>query len=398
MDFKIPVGRALGMRIGLVGPAEPEDIARALSIDACGLPAGMGGTPVSFTAAALARRGHEVSVFSLAPDVSRGDTVRRTEIGPVIIFQGPYRVRARERALDFFATERHAIAEMVRAHPVDALHAHWSYEFALGALQYRPDTIVTVHDWAPAILRLTPTLYRFIRLLMNDYTLKKARFFTCPSPYIAKKLSRLRGADVRVIPNFIPAKPQLIKAERKSQIVAGMNGFFGRKNGPRLLEAYARVRRSHPEVELFLLGADSEEGGGAHRWAVSRNIDEGVRFIGKIPHNELMRIFSESLFLVHPALEESFGMVLIEAMAQGTPVIGGRRSGAVPWVLGEGAVGVLCDVTSSDDIACSMLSLLRDSDERSRLAALGRARVEQLFTPDAVLPKLESFYAEVAQR
>ena len=64
--------------------------------------------------------------------------------------------------------------------------------------------------------------------------------------------------------------------------------------------------------------------------------------------------------LIRPSLEESFGLVLIEAMISKTPVIGGSHSGAVPWVLHNGKAGLLADVTSPEDIASKALELLEN--------------------------------------
>ena len=82
--------------------------------------------------------------------------------------------------------------------------------------------------------------------------------------------------------------------------------------------------------------------------------------------------------LVHPSLEESFGYTLIEAASVGTPVIAGRASGAVPWVLAEGESGVLVDVTNAEAIAKAMTSLISEPQMwqclRERAFVTGKAR------------------------
>jgi glycosyltransferase involved in cell wall biosynthesis len=65
-----------------------------------------------------------------------------------------------------------------------------------------------------------------------------------------------------------------------------------------------------------------------------------------------------SLF-VHPSLEESFGLALVEAMALGVPVLGGRSSGAVPWVVGKGRTA---NVRDSDELAGAIVSRLTAKD------------------------------------
>jgi glycosyltransferase involved in cell wall biosynthesis len=118
---------------------------------------------------------------------------------------------------------------------------------------------------------------------------------------------------------------------------------------------------------------------------VARGLDAGVEFVGPTDHTELLgRIAEEVTVLVHPSRVETFSMILLEAMGVGVPVIGGRRSGAVPWLLAGGQAGVLVDIGSADQIASAMVRLARDTGLRARLAASGRKRVREHFDLDAV--------------
>ena len=88
--------------------------------------------------------------------------------------------------------------------------------------------------------------------------------------------------------------------------------------------------------------------------------------------------------LVHPALEESFRYTLIEAASVGTPVIGGVASGAVQWVLADGASGLLVDVTSPDRIAAAMRSLVSHPVRWSRLRLDAFEAGRQQFTASRI--------------
>ena len=119
-----------------------------------------------------------------------------------------------------------------------------------------------------------------------------------------------------------------------------------------------------------------------------------MEFIGRIPYSQLLDGLATADVLVHPSLEETFGMSIAEAMALGVPVIGGAHSGAVPWVVGEG--GILTDVTSAEAIEQAMFELL-DSPERYRAAVLAaRVRVRDQFTADKVADAYELNYRQVA--
>jgi glycosyltransferase involved in cell wall biosynthesis len=119
-----------------------------------------------------------------------------------------------------------------------------------------------------------------------------------------------------------------------------------------------------------------------------------MEFIGRVPYDRLLNELADSDILIHPSLEETFGMSVAEAMALGIPVIGGAHSGAVPWVVGEG--GALTDVTSPAAIEQATLELL-DNPLRYRAAAeAAQARVRNCFTGDRVAEAYDASYRQIA--
>lgn len=379
------------MRVGIAGPVDPGGLHDYLS-DAASLPRGMGGTPVTSLARGLLRAGLDVSVYTLDPDV---ESARVYHGSNLTLYVGRYRRRARDRALDLFRSERQAIQRFVIADGSDVVHAHWTYEFALGALSARPDAVVTVHDWSPAILSLSRDAYRFIRFLMDRRCIARARHLTCVSPYIAELLKRA-GHDADVVPNMVSVdamemRPSRHRAARR--ILAANAGWGRRKNVESLLVAFSEVRRSAPDAELLLCGAGYGPSEVAEQWASSHDLSDGVRFLGVLDHSELLRLMRAVDLFVHPSLEESFGLVLAEAMAQGTPVIGGLASGAVPWVLGD--AGLLVDVSDPVAIAEAIGKVLGDDDLWLHHSRSGRTNVETRFSESAVVESYLAVYRKV---
>ena len=72
-----------------------------------------------------------------------------------------------------------------------------------------------------------------------------------------------------------------------------------------------------------MYGDDFEEGGIAARWAGRKQLSQNIKFCGFLPHRELLKHLKTMSILLHPALEESFGMAVTEAMALGLPVVAG---------------------------------------------------------------------------
>jgi glycosyltransferase involved in cell wall biosynthesis len=340
--------------------------------DAAELPKGLGGTSLTLLARGLLQRGYELTVVSLDHAVT--DEVVLT--GPQLRLSiGPF--RRRHRARDGYRVERRYLEGALRRERPDLIHAHWTYEYALAALRSGFPTVITVRDWAPAILRLIPDPYRAARLVMNTRVLAAARHLTAISPYIAERLRRWGRPPLALVPNGVEDEAFLgTERARRSDdpvLIAVNDGFTSRKNVGTLLQAHRLVRMRRPGCRLVLIGTDHEQGGRAHRWAQERGLADSVEFRGPVPYLEVRRALREADVFVHPSREESFGMVVLEAMAQRLPAVGGLRSGAVPWVLDGGRAGELTDIEDPRAIADTVERLLGDDEH---WASVGKAGYE----------------------
>ena len=369
------------MKIAVCGPVSVHDLSSCLDLERRPveqLPATPGNPSVTYLVQGLLQAGHEVIVVAL--DSSLQSDIRLT--GEKLTLR-VCPSRQRHRARDAFKVERAAVRTALIDEEPDLAHAQWTYEYALGALASDFPTVVTVRDWAPLILRWHPHPYRLVRLGMNWRTLTSAQQLTTVSPQMATRLSKSVGLDVAVVPNGLPdgriGRTRVQPDLDRPTIIAVNNGFSRFKNVSNLLRAFPRVKAAIGGASLELIGSDFGQDGRAKEWARSEGLDEGVRFRGALSPAAIDLVFGRSDLLVHPSLEESFGMVLIEAMARGVPVVGGRTSGAVPWILDYGAAGVLTDVRSPNDIADSIISLLQSRERWSTLSLRGLKRVQEHF-------------------
>jgi len=357
------------MHIGLTGPANPNELARYLNPEVRPDLPGFGGTPVNLLAAALLDLGHRITIATLDPALPLGET--RTFEGPNLTIEiGAY--RARHRARDVFAVERSFIAKALSRHRPDAISAHWSYEFALGALDTKIPTLVTVRDVPKEVFRHHLHPYWLVRWWMHRIVVSRADRLAFNSPYTQRALGRPRGDDGIVLPNAIPdwqwgVRDRGSPDPRNPRLISVNNGFSRRKNVHRLIEAFEKIRGPCPGARLELIGDGFEPAGPAAEWATKRGLAEGIRFIGRVDYPAMLERLSKADILIHPSLEESFGYTLIEAASVGTPVIAGRDSGAVPWVLGGGEFGLLVNMQSPAAIAEAVSELLNDPKRWSDL-------------------------------
>lgn len=345
------------MKIGIAAPIETSSLSEYLSENVEKLPKGLGGTYVVQLIKGLLHGNYRVSVYSLDSDVISPIILRGNSL---TIYYGIFRRKHRMR--DFMKIERDAICNFIKMDNPTIVHAHWTYEFALGALASKKPTLITVRDWAPAISYIIPDAYRLGRLLMSFTTLIKGTHFTANSPYIQRLIKKYFRKDVPVIPNSL-SDELFYKDGRKLKvnrpIIVSINNGFGKlKNVKALIKAYRLVRKDIPNSRLVLIGIGFEKNGEVEEWAKRNYLSGGIDFLGWIPHKKVLEILESSDLLIHPSLEESFGMTLLEAMAKKTPVIGGKNSGAVPWMLNYGKAGVLTDVRSPKFIANEAIKLL----------------------------------------
>lgn len=398
------------MRIGIAGPVATENIARFLENETSSLPKGYSGAPFMNTLiGALVRRGHDVSVYTTSGDISiLTPEPIRVERKRFRIYYSPVRphaIRFHEalpgRILDGFALERRHLRRAIELDQPDVIHAHWTYEFALAGLASGLPCLVTVHDSPLQVLRYMPNPYRFGRLLMAIRALRRARFLTGVSPYVADQITRFTKVPAVVIPNPMPSLPtesagsmgrKGLQDLNKPIVAMVLNGWGRLKNPIIGMKAFSLLRSHIPGARLRLFGHDFGPGQSAERVARARGLVTGVEFIGSVPHSDLMAEISKSNVLLHPSLEEACPLALVEAMALGVPVVAGDASGAVPWVLDHGRGGVLTDVRSAHAMCQSLLHLLQDRVRYNTIRDAGVRRAGELFNADTVAQQYEQEY------
>lgn len=349
---------------------------------------------------AYVEAGHSVRVVvQTRQPVSPGFVYGNANLSVAIV---PTR-RAAQALPDWFRKEVAAVRDAIRAWKPDVVHAHWTYEYARGAVESGFPHVVTAHD-APTRLfaPMKPRYYWWPKLLQGFLIARRAQRMTAQSPYTLKcwKGEMRRKGPIELVPNGVAKEVLELGALPSPNLpsplfVSICSGFGDRKNTKTLLRAMDIVRRTRPDARLRMYGADYGLGEAAEGWATSHALAEGVEFLGRMSQPEMLRALkNEASVLVHPAIEESFGMSIAETMALGLPVVAGKDSGAVPWLLDEGQAGLLCDVRSPDALALAMLQAL----ERPEIGPIGRQRILDHFELGAIADRYLTILHEEAAR
>jgi glycosyltransferase involved in cell wall biosynthesis len=154
-----------------------------------------------------------------------------------------------------------------------------------------------------------------------------------------------------------------------------------------LLRAFARVAATHTQARLLLVGKGPEEDN-LREMAQELGLSKQIVFAGAVPHGEVPHYAAAADLFVFPSVAETQGLVLIEAMAAGTPVVAVEAPGAVD-VLDEG--GGLLVSGREDAFAGAVIELLADNPRRQ---AAGERAVQaaQRYTISAATGRLLGVY------
>ncbi|MCA9759310.1 MAG: glycosyltransferase family 4 protein [Candidatus Eisenbacteria bacterium] len=126
------------------------------------------------------------------------------------------------------------------------------------------------------------------------------------------------------------------------------------------------------------------------------DLGERVRFLGE--RTDVPDLLGAADVSIHTAVEpEPFGMVVIESMAVGTPVVG-PREGAIPSILADGAAGRLYEPRDASDLARELERLLMDDSAREQIAVTASARVESTYSLREQVRRLEATYDAIFER
>jgi glycosyltransferase involved in cell wall biosynthesis len=169
------------------------------------------------------------------------------------------------------------------------------------------------------------------------------------------------------------------------------------KGMPILLAALARLQQD-PHVRLLVVG-DGDLRPAYQRQAQTLGVGDRVVFCGRVSDRELPAHYRLADLLVLPSttMGEAFGLVLLEAMASGKPVIASNLPG-VRSVVSDGVDGLLFKPGDVRDLAERIDTLLADPQRRQRMGERGRVKVEEKYAWPRVIPRLVKTYGEVLAR
>ncbi len=304
------------------------------------------------------------------------------------------------------AVQIHAVAKQ---HDLDLLHAHYAIPHATAAwtakemLRHEGRDLpiaTTLHGTDITLVGQDPSFWS-----ITKFSLERSDGLTAVSRFLKDETLQAFDCpsfDVQVIPNFVdPAVYDRTRYEchkstlapRGEKIVMHISNFRKVKRIADVVRVFARIRQRLP-ARLVLVG-DGPERNTATEVAEELGISEDVSFLGKL--ETVAELLACADLLLLPSEQESFGLVALEAMCSGTPVVGTSGSG-ISEVVENGRTGFLHSVGDVEAMAASGIRLLEDPSLWLAFSVAGRGRAVAEFSIDQVVPEYEAFYERVIER
>lgn len=212
------------------------------------------------------------------------------------------------------------------------------------------------------------------------------------SHFTARQVERFLDFDpgrIRVIHHGVERPGEAVPTGQREQLILFVGAIQHRKNIVRLVEAFEQLPS---DWRLALAGSPTGFGAReilARIEASTRRSD--IQLFGYVTDRALSDLYRRAAVFAFPSLDEGFGMPLLDAMANGIPILTSNLS-ALPEVAGDAAL--LVDPSDTNEIARGLASLINDSDLRAQLTQAGLARSKE-FTWATAVEKTWKVYGEL---
>lgn len=297
------------------------------------------------------------------------------------------------------------IAEVVEENGIQIWHAHYAIPHAITALTARSMLpaksqfclITTLHGTDITIVGSEPSLFR-----ITKFAMEQSCAITAVSDWLKEQTIKTFNLSkpIHRIYNFI--EPERFQRKRKIKlpwneknkpILMHISNFRAVKRVTDVVRIFAKVREKMDAL-LVMIGEGPER---ISSVGVARqlNVIDSVRYLGNYPNIEELLPYAD--LVLQPSEHESFGMVPLEAMASGVPVIA-TKSGGIQEVVVHGETGYLCEVGDIEFMAHLAIEILKNPQLKKALSQNAIQRVKQHFSDEIIIPQYENLYYQIIQQ
>jgi phosphatidylinositol alpha-mannosyltransferase len=341
----------------------------------------------------LVKRGHDVRI------ISSTHGPQRSSEGDVIRLGYGWSVPTNGSIGTLTVSHRYAqlVTEMLDRERFDVIHFHEPFVPFLSLMILRHSKAVNIATFH-AFSGFSPS-YEFGKRFMRTPA-RRLHGRIAVSAAARHFISRYFPGEYKVVPNGVDLQqfhdvPPFARWRDGIPNILFVGRFDNRKGLMYLLRAYYQLRVEGLGCRLLIVGS-GPQAGEARRYIESRRLG-GVEMLGRLSEHDKARAFATADIYAGPATgQESFGIVLLEAMASGTPIVCSDIHG-YKGVVRRNEQAVLVPPRDAEALAAALGTLLRDPMLRQRMGASGSARAVQ-FSWENITAKVEDYYGFVIRR
>lgn len=347
----------------------------------------------------LAERGHEIHfITSSVPfrlnKVYPNVFFHEVEVSNYSVFQyAPYDIALASK-----------MADVVKNEKLDVLHVHYAIPHAVCAVLAREMSgekfgiVTTLHGTDITVLGQDSTLAQAIK-----YGIEKSDIVTAVSDALKEQTYELieTEKEIETIHNFVdesvfhPVDAGDLKAQfgisEEDRVIIHVSNFRKIKNLPDVVDTFMKVRKELP-AKLLLVG-DGPERHRVKELVKTSSYKDDVLFLGK--QENVAELFAISDLKLLLSQNESFGLVLLEAMACGVPGIG-TAIGGIPEVIDHGINGFVVELGDTEQAANYAIELLSDEEKLIEFRQAAIAAVQTKFNATPIIDQYVQLYERLA--
>ena len=314
----------------------------------------------------------------------------------------------RRRLLTLLAEQRRAVSRAVADFAPDVVHVHWWFPGGLALWprwSRRPPLVLTSHGTDLFLVDRVPAA----RMLAGPVFRSADEVTVISTPLVARaEALGVRSSRLTVIPMPIdPGVAAVAENDGRRAPPAGGPGlllFVGRlverKGASYAVRALTELVEAGRDVRMAIVG-DGPERDTLAELARVLGVSDRVDLIGAVPPSEVGRWYERASVFVMPAVtdwkgeQEGFGMVIVEAMSHGVPVVA-SRSGGIPDIIRDGENGLLVAERDIGGLAATIGRVLDDPELAGRLSRGARDDIRSRFAPARIARGFDAVYRRAA--
>ncbi len=281
----------------------------------------------------------------------------------------------------------------------DIVHVHWPMPHIIFALPFKifqnSRVISQFHGSEVGMLeRFNQIFKKIYTWLINTFS---DRVITNSSYNKVRLINLGIDKNVEIIPLSNPHSTELRPYVKKDKIYILFVGRFVEVKGlPVLIRAFAEIVKKYPSAELHLVG-DGPQKPELIKIVKELKLNSNVKFQGFLVGEPLLEAYNKATIFVLPSIKtktgetEGLGVVLIEALSHGVPVIG-SKVGGIPDIIIDGKTGLLFEPDNHLELAEKITLLIENPELRKKLVEGGQKHILENFSWEKIVEKMEKVY------